>query len=198
MDVDDLNTIIRTEIAAMCRLLLVFSCSQYQNDCSSNFRENPVSLLSLMAHLRGDRISCSLRPMRGEPLVPVFEGVLVPAPSSVNPTASCRSGTALLTAELHKPFNHRPFLCKVAAQLRRLPMSPPSSDCSDRTTETSTAHHEPSTSSSVAARSIQSLVTATGDDVSATSSVESDNLASDSTPSVLNALRKGTQLTPQA
>jgi len=127
VDVEKASSFLRAELSAICRLLLVFVPSTSPVP-SPDSHEHPVSLLSAVARLCGDRISCSMRPIRGEALLPSVVGCLRPIPprdnrAGANGMTQNSEGRALLVAELGKPFNHRPFLCKVATQLQRLPFT---------------------------------------------------------------------------
>jgi len=130
VDVEEISSFLRVELSALCRLLLVFVPSTSPIP-SPNSHEHPVSLLLAVARLCGDRISCSMRPIRGEALLPSVVGCLRPFPpkdnrdnrADANGMTQNSEGRALLVAELGKPFNHRPFLCKVATQLQRLPFT---------------------------------------------------------------------------
>jgi len=119
-DLRELSNVVRTQVAPICRLLIVFVQERF-HPLDPESRQVPVSLLSLVARIYGDRIACSLRPIPGESLnmAPVFEGSLKSMCNQDVPAEG--AGRVLLTAELIKPFNHRPFLCKVASQLQRLP-----------------------------------------------------------------------------
>jgi signal transduction histidine kinase/FixJ family two-component response regulator len=121
-EIEALDDIVRKEVSRLCRLLLIFVHERPELPDPES-RAMPLSLLSLVARVKGERISCSMRPVPGEPLAPIFEGSIRPA--RVSPVEGGGfKGSLLLTAELLKPFNHRPFLCKVSSQLQRLPLAP--------------------------------------------------------------------------
>jgi len=138
-----LDVIVRQQVSKLCRLLVVFVPDRFRIP-EPGSSEQPLSLLSLVARLKGERISCSMRPIEGEQLMPIFEGGIKPEPdSSSSVHVQEWEGRILLTAELMKPFNHRPFLCKVASQLQRLPLSLLPYSASRVSTSNRCAHLQP-------------------------------------------------------